>query len=75
MCGFMAEASAVESSPVVKMGKRCPKNGKATVSFEVVMTEEEQREMIDLFRDGEIVLDDREGLLDRIGIRPRAGSD
>lgn len=71
----MGEVSAVESSPVVKMGKRCPKNGKATVSFEIVMTEEEQREMIDLIRDGEIGLDDREELLDRIGVGRHLGAD
>jgi hypothetical protein len=71
----MGEVSAVESSPVVKIGKRCPQNGKATVSFEIVMTEEEQREMVDLIRGGEIALDDREDLLDRIGVGCHLGAD
>lgn len=52
----------------IRVGNRCPANGKATVAVEVVMTEEEQREMIDRIVEGEAEVDDREEVIGALGL-------
>jgi hypothetical protein len=54
--------------PSVRVGNRCPSNGKATVAVEIVMTEEEQCEMMDRIVEGEAMVDDREQIIGALGL-------
>jgi hypothetical protein len=54
--------------PTVRVGNRCPANGRATVAVEVVMSEEEQCEMMDRIVDGQADVDDREQVIEALGL-------
>lgn len=60
--------STVKSSPTVRIGRRHQPTGKATVSIEVVMTEEERSALLERLTDGKSPLSDREETIAAIGV-------
>jgi len=62
--------SSSEKAPTVRIGNECPRNGKATVSVEVVMTEAERNDLLERVTDGETPLDDRVETIEALGVAP-----
>lgn len=62
------ELSGSEDGPLVEIGRKSPRNGKATVGVEVVMTERERERLLTRIVEGETALDDRDQFIEAIGV-------
>jgi hypothetical protein len=58
---------------MLRIGNRSPKSGNATVSVEVVMTEEERDALLERVTSGETPLNSREATVEALGIAPGDG--